>query len=293
MLYSNCGQFSAWLCIDGKETTEYEVVTSEDKKTITCYIASELGKKFSVHCTNMSYNGVTAACVNMDGNACGSQLLYARSLPETRMNDGISDGASVRPFMFSSLSLTDDDNFLAASSKEDLGVVKLVVSPREVTERDVAPVRRSLLEVKLHEKSKKAVTQQITLANPVLLATPETFVNTRCLGPDIVTFKWKYRPIAILQANGIAPPPPNLKRKASPEPVRSPAPDDDLEEERVLREKLKALEAKRVKKEKNVPRVKSEAGAVIDLTQEGPRSKKVKLETGKRPFVSGEVIDLT
>jgi hypothetical protein len=52
---------------------------------------------------------------------------------------------------------------------------------------------------------------------------------------------------------------------------------------------LKALEAKRIKQEKK-PRVKNEADAVVDLTQD--RKKKVKLER-KESFIQGEIIDLT
>jgi hypothetical protein len=37
-------EFSAWVAIDGKETLEYDVEISEDQKTVTCWIASELGK---------------------------------------------------------------------------------------------------------------------------------------------------------------------------------------------------------------------------------------------------------
>jgi hypothetical protein len=102
--------------------------------------------------------------------------------------------------------------------------------------------------------------------------------------------------------------------------LRAPTPDDseeltDLQETRVLRvrhffikaipqraqpdslsscfgiqEKLNALEAKLLKRGKK-PRVKDEGG-VIDLTQDSSRSKRAKVE-GKRPFISGEVIDLT
>jgi len=128
---------------------------------------------------------------------------------------------------------------------------------------------------------------------------PQSSVNIKRAGPDIVKFCFKYRPIDVLRANGIAPPPPQLKRKASAEPPpRAQTPDDsealaDLEEARILREKLRALEAKLSKREKK-PRIKEEPGAVVDLTQGSSRSKskRVKLEE-KRPFIPGEVIDLT
>ncbi|KAF8199821.1 hypothetical protein K438DRAFT_1966185 [Mycena galopus ATCC 62051] len=102
-----------------------------------------------------------------------------------------------------------------------------------------------------------------------------------------------HRPADILRANGIMPPLPQLKRKASAEPTRQPSPhydQADAEEERMLRERLNALEAKRLKTEKkprvkNEPHVKDEP-AIVDLTQ--GRKKKI-----KPAVVPGEIIDLT
>jgi hypothetical protein len=37
-------EFSAWVTIEGVEAPEYAVEVSEDEKTVTCWIPSELGK---------------------------------------------------------------------------------------------------------------------------------------------------------------------------------------------------------------------------------------------------------
>ncbi|KAJ7451849.1 hypothetical protein B0H11DRAFT_2075430 [Mycena galericulata] len=301
MLYSEQNQFSAWVTIDGTE------------KTVTCWIASELGKKFSVHWKNSSYYGVTRGDVKMDGTSCGGKIVYDHMLPKYTHKDGVSDGMTLRPFMFSSLSLTDDDSFLGGSSHEQLGTIDLTIFPIEVTAQNVpSRAQISLSERQVHERSKKAVTQQITLATPEYLAKPETFVSTRRLGSDIVRFSFKYRPLDILQANGIAPAPPQLKRKAFPAPAplraQSSRADEDLADEdeaQTLRRKLAVLEAKRIKKEKGKGEEKKSGvkrensgggGGIIDLTvdSDGPRSqKRVKREERKNTFVSGEVIDLT
>lgn len=52
-MYHSTG-FSAWITIDGVEATEYDVVTSDDKKTVTCWIASELGKVRTILLTQSS-----------------------------------------------------------------------------------------------------------------------------------------------------------------------------------------------------------------------------------------------
>ncbi|KAJ6508070.1 hypothetical protein DFH09DRAFT_275507 [Mycena vulgaris] len=301
MLYSQ--GFSAWVAIDGQEAPEYDVEISEDQKSVTCWIPSELGKTFSVHWTNAAYSHDTGGFISMDGNLCGGRMIIQGhvTLPITTHLAGITDGpgTNIRPFVFSSLELTDDDAFLpmsGASLHQELGAIQLSITPIRVAE--AVPLARpsSLSEIKVHERAKKVVTQQITLGKSKPLAKPEVTRSWQRTGPDLVKFIFKYRPMDILQANGIVPLPPQITRTASPEPERAPTPDDDREEARILRARLNALEAKLVKKEKEKkPRVKREladgAGTVIDLTQE-PRSKRVKLEAN-RPFISGEVIDLT
>ncbi|KAJ7733604.1 hypothetical protein B0H14DRAFT_2996343 [Mycena olivaceomarginata] len=281
-------EFFAWVSIDGVEAPEYEVEISEDQKSVTCWIASELGKEFAVYWRNTSYNCDTSGLVYMDGNLCGGKIIYARDLPFTVFKDGVRlDAISVKPFMFSSLEITDDDAILSGPSHQQLGLVELKIQPVKVIESKTTSYSPpSLSHIVVHERSKKAVTQQITLGEPAVTM-PRAFINTETTGPELVKFSFKYRPLDILRANGIAPLPPQLKRKASAEPPRAQTPDDDdadAEEEKMLRERLNALEAKRLKKETK-PRVKKEADTV-DLTQD--RKKKVKPQ-GQQTFV----IDLT
>ncbi|KAJ7761011.1 hypothetical protein B0H16DRAFT_557321 [Mycena metata] len=277
------GNFSAWISIDGKAATEYDVEISDDKKTATCWIASELGKRFSVHWVNSSYRGDTSGHVKMDGNSCGGKIIFGRTLPTTAVKDGVPDGPyAVKPFVFSSLSLTDDDAYLGggpgtSNQLQDLGLIELSIIPVRVSasrQHAAANPARDLSALKVHERSKKAVTQQVTLGQSEGLARPLSFSHTTRAGPDLVTFRFKYRPLDILRANGIAPQgTQQLKRKASVEV----SVDEDVKPS--------------VKKEKK-PRVgvKYESGGVIDLTEDDPpvRRKKVKLEG-----FSGQIIDLT
>ncbi|KAJ7680829.1 hypothetical protein DFH06DRAFT_1290564 [Mycena polygramma] len=282
--------FNAWITIDGEPAEEYDVETSEDQKTVTCWIASQLGKKFSVHCRVPPLPTCVAGYVKMDGVRCGSTVLRPGYHDRVLVKRGITDGTILKPFMFSSLQVTDDDTFLSSSSNQELGCIELAVAPVDIIGTTLFPLP-SLDQATIHERSKKAVTQQITTAETELVAVPAATLSLRYASPDFVTFSFKYRPLDLLRANGIAPSPPRLKRKASaePEPPRAQTPDSedlaDLQEAEALREKLKALEAKLNKREKK-PRVKDEGGGeVIDLTRDsarGARSRRVKLE-GKRP----------
>ncbi|KAJ7267647.1 hypothetical protein B0H12DRAFT_1045718 [Mycena haematopus] len=287
----NLNGFSAWVCIEGKEAPEYDVEISEADKTVTCWIASELGKKFSVHWKNSSVSGGTVGELKMDGTNCGGKLM---EFPSTASKTGFTDGTTLKPFMFSSLTLTDDDTYLGGNSLPDLGVIELVIYPAYVPKtrpsyRPAAPCALSAL--KVHERSKKAVTQQISFAQAERLAKPINFVSPKRTGPDLVKFLFKYRPIDILRANGIAP------LLAQPKPL-TPAP---LSEASTPAPPSEAI--KRVKKEnkplikpepeagqsKKWAGVKREASDVIDLTQDSSRGKRKKLEG----FIQGEVIDLT
>ncbi|KAJ7451852.1 hypothetical protein B0H11DRAFT_2201587, partial [Mycena galericulata] len=198
--------------IEGVAATEYDIATSEGPQSVTRWIASDLGKVAPIT-TSLS--------------------------------------------VFLNTASPDDDAFLEFSSHEQLGVIDIVICAIEAAVRNVSSVpsapstnRDFLPELKVHERSKKAVTQQ---AGEVL-TNPKPRLNVKC-GPDLVTFSFKYRPLDLLQANGIAPPPPRLKRKASPLPERAPTPEEDPvdeEELRVLREKLNALEARRARNDVKV-----------------------------------------
>ncbi|KAJ7467187.1 hypothetical protein FB451DRAFT_1260410 [Mycena latifolia] len=299
-------EFTAWVSIDGNEALEYGIETSEDQKSVTCWIASELGKTFIVNWTNSSYSQEAVhGRINMDGNLCAGHFMdkaLAGGLPLTARNGGVTDGTTLRAFTFSSLELTDDDTLLGDASHPELGTITLTICPAR-KKHDGSKGGHSFPDIRVHERAKKAVTQQITLGESKQLVNPVRVFTVQRIGPDLAKFCFKYRPLDVLQANGIAPLPP---RNAEPKPERALTPDDPealaraaeeakilaetTNEARALREQLAAVEAKLAQMEK--PRVKREAdpSEVVDLTQD--TRKRVKRES-KQPFIPGEVIDLT
>ncbi|KAJ6507192.1 hypothetical protein C8R47DRAFT_86666 [Mycena vitilis] len=155
-----CQGFTAWITIDGETAEEYDLETSEDGKTMTCWIASQLAKKFSVHCRAPPLACDIGGYVDMDGTKCGGQTLRATTQDRHFQKNGVSDGTIIRPFMFSSLQVTDDDTFLSSSSHQDLGRIRFSITPIRVAGVSAAPPT-SLSQVTVHERSKKAVTQQV------------------------------------------------------------------------------------------------------------------------------------
>ncbi|KAJ7879592.1 hypothetical protein B0H14DRAFT_3858440 [Mycena olivaceomarginata] len=284
MLHSPRNEFSAWVCIDGEKAPEYDVKISEDGRTVTCWIASELGKEFSVHWTNSSFAGCTAGQVRMDGAECGGKVIYGNVLPFTAVLNGFTDGATLRKFMFSSLGLTDDDAYLGGAALPDLGVIELYIFPAALAVAPPVGAGPALSALKVHERSKKAVTQQITLGQTEQLAAPMAVFTAAPVGPNIVKFLFKYRPIDILRANGIAPQP--ARAQPPPASVKRAGVRASKENEPLVKKDSRLKGKGNAKK-----RVKREDDDAIDLTQASPapRRKRVKLAG----FVQGEVIDLT
>ncbi|KAJ6498899.1 hypothetical protein C8R45DRAFT_1093188 [Mycena sanguinolenta] len=282
-------EFAAWVCIDGIVVPEYGIEVSDDQKSVTCWIPSQLGKKFSVHWKNMSYDCDTRGRVYVDGNDSGALVIRARNLPASAAKLGVTDAISVmmKPFVFSSSELTDDDAFLGGPSCHELGLIELQIHAIKDAQQTLTPSIEfctSLAKIKVHERSKKAITQQISLAEPELLKKPQKILNYR-LGAELVRFSFRYRPADVLRANGIIPSLQQLKRKASSETLREPLmwyDEADTERGKMLCERLNDAETKRHKAEEQ-PRM----NAVDNMTQ---NRKKVKRQ--RRP-VQAEIIDLT
>ncbi|KAJ7049705.1 hypothetical protein C8F01DRAFT_1181591 [Mycena amicta] len=288
--------FNACITIDGVQATEYEVEVSPDQKTVTCWVASELGKKFSVKWWKTSYlGGATAGFVDLDGNPGGGKIVYpGERLPmEVR---GLTEGATLKPFIFSSLEITDDDQLLGGPSHSDLGFIKLKITPVAVGKTIPAAATRAApsglsQKLKVHERSKKAVTQQVGLGEAEALPKAAGTTLITYTGPEVVVFTWRYRPLDILRASGVAP---TLKRKAESEeaPAPAPTPKEVKPKLEVLQSKLNVVDTKpKPSSNKKARRVKNEDGGVIDLSD---NDFKVKAEKKpRRPYVKGEVIDLT
>ncbi|KAF9059359.1 hypothetical protein BDP27DRAFT_1431456 [Rhodocollybia butyracea] len=174
-----------------------------------------------------------------------------------------------KPFVFSPLELTDDDEYLHKTTA-GLGEVKLVIS--HATFGKVTSLNRTYTALgKVHEKAKKATGHKVGLG--IEKTNLRMNAVSATLRGVVVTFIFKYRPIEMLRANGIAPPEPKNKRAASPaEPdvldsiQAGPVSDDDDEVARRIKDlqaEMDALQRKRQKTRhvKSEPAVKRESGS--------------------------------
>ncbi|KAK7031159.1 hypothetical protein VNI00_013574 [Paramarasmius palmivorus] len=272
-------EFSAWINIEGHKAQEYGVEVSEAEKTVTCWIPSEEGKAFEICWDDSSRFSATTGSVRVDGNLCGREI---RLIDQTRCSRrrGIRVSSNmIRPFIFSRVKTTDDDNDVTASSSNtaEVGEISVaIIRTRVLTKSSGKPKTHHIPHSQtFHEKSKKAIDHQTSFGEAVVSTT--TKWKSQHYGSTVATFRFKYRPLAMLQANGIASPPsPTRKRPLDVHPDDVIEISDGSGEEQEL-ERLQArveeLEARRSRK-----RIKAESG--------------VKKEVKREPIIGG-FIDLT
>ncbi|KAK0469474.1 uncharacterized protein EV420DRAFT_35975 [Desarmillaria tabescens] len=164
------------------------------------------------------------------------------------MNSTRTSATTVRPLLFSSIELTDDDEMRAAESVQDLGEIKLKIWQVSCLYaiRRPKPIQAFNPVNKIHERSKKVVPHSVQGAaiKPV-----ETMQTAKVC--EQVTFIFYYRPLDILQANGMAPA--TIKCPISPSPPPKPEPEqseDDDEKIAALKEQIRQIRERKKSKAK-------------------------------------------
>ncbi|KAG2145221.1 hypothetical protein DEU56DRAFT_789510 [Suillus clintonianus] len=221
------GDFSACIIVDGQELPEYDVVVSSTptENRITCWIASEEGKKFGVRIKVLAMQSSSVcSTVSVDGVQCRNRIL-ALGWVDMMEYTCLSDNYVSRDFMFSHIELTDDDSMLDDQTANDIGqiVSKFRLGNHRVT-KDVVKLRMGsdhTLRVrggKVHERSKKACSHRVAFGEEVLVQRRP--VPSCKFVPDnspSTVFAFKYTRLDILQAMGVAPPTSNIQIAAKTE----------------------------------------------------------------------------
>ncbi|KIY63017.1 hypothetical protein CYLTODRAFT_494242 [Cylindrobasidium torrendii FP15055 ss-10] len=268
------------IIVGGEECEEYGYTLSGGGHHATCWVASQAGKKYEVRVEDIPRASFYYEVV-VDGNLVSATKVVPSEV-DHRLNwlvvgKRISE-TKRRPLMFTPVSKTDDEAALL-DLPQDIGDITIRAWRTEYTkERRKASFKYDFDAPQppraFHERLKKGIDHQTTYGNAFhdrKRMDPVRWRTRRRIGePMELTFK--YRPLAVLQANGIAPRPP------PPAPVDSIDSDDEViiiepDVKPVKREKKgRAVVASqsqdikpRIKKETAERRVKREA-EVIDLT---------------------------
>lgn len=297
------GDLSAYVFIEGQELSEYNVIVSSTptENRITCWIASEEGKKFGVRWSNaVKQSWGIRAGVSVDGVHCAGQKARPGWVG-TKERTYLSNDSVTRDFMFSNIQLTDDDSMLGDQNSKDIGHIVLKVETGECVKKQVVKHGISkncalhVREGKVHERSKKACAHRVIFGEEVPLQARRSTSHTS-FKPDkrpTTVFVFKYTRLDILQAMGIAPSTSKNSRNEEVidygddieivdgpyEPSKLPLPPKDIKPRiQHLETKLQRLRAQlasseerkpsRVKLEREVSRRQQAAVEVLDLTED-------------------------
>ncbi|CAA7269525.1 unnamed protein product [Cyclocybe aegerita] len=199
------GNLSAWIEVNGAQLTEYGTEHSADGTTTTCWIPSEGGKAFEICYRDSLNNFTTAISLSVDGIRCKGKVARAHLRPAVVRQRGVSiTDASYKPFVFSDCKLIDDDDFVTLTP----GIGEITVRVAEVTIQSKHAKPRKIPyfpPLNVHERAKKGVVHGTQLGDTVLLRSSKAPVRTHKVR-DLSTFIFKYRPLDVLRADGIAPP---------------------------------------------------------------------------------------
>ncbi|KAJ7111886.1 hypothetical protein C8R44DRAFT_254711 [Mycena epipterygia] len=279
------GQFSAVVTVDGVELSEYAVEYSADATEATCWIASEEDKQFLIEWKDdqASTSRILSGVMTVDGIDCGGKRMNIRGHDRhvsTASRDSVPTSATTRrPLLFSKQVLTDDDDYLNTAISPHLGSIQLLIRHIRDPGKRVSYRGLTFQPQILHERSKKAMGHSVQFGTEYHAGR-----NNTCephVVKEFVTFVFKYRPIGLLRAEGIAPPKVRVPRAVFPSDVLDLT--MDVDEEDPDDAELKKLEARvEALKNKKKSKVKQEPSDVKkEIKSEGPI------------FQPGEVIDLT
>ncbi|RDB22201.1 hypothetical protein Hypma_010723 [Hypsizygus marmoreus] len=225
--------FAAWVTMEGQQLQVFTVETPQPNY-ITCWIASEPGKKIAVHWANASQAFTMTGSLTIDGVVCNGRVLYntvaSPHQPNTvTLSNVRTSNMTCRDFVFSDFQTTDDDAYLhTVDQARNSGTIVLELRryfPLSVTSRPMEPNAKDLQSPIVHERSKVGGAHCIAYGDEYYSPAPMmNNVAGRTLdAAPYVTFVFKYRPMPLLMADGIVPRPitphhyPSVNPRANPQ----------------------------------------------------------------------------
>ncbi|KAJ3571503.1 hypothetical protein NP233_g3721 [Leucocoprinus birnbaumii] len=292
--------------VDGADLPEFMVEKDIEKNKITWWVPAQTGKVFIKIWDHLEFlqslskkltefqefrilvesldksRGVWRVGVKANGAQAYSTLIGTRPGSRHSRNVGYyrESTTSLRRFVFSPVTLVDDDDLLQGLQVASLGEVEVECHSVDVLGSFVKGPSKSVIPdgQKLHEKAKKGIAHHIGYGS-TRSASPTRFHNH--IKEHLATFVFRYRTLDFLQAQGVAPREQNLNngqlQAGGSRKTRTTIPEDEDDDE--IRELLKQVEQAKARKRKK----RDEPEAI---------RKKVKQER-KANIVPGGVIDLT
>ncbi|KAF8440462.1 hypothetical protein L210DRAFT_3539728 [Boletus edulis BED1] len=274
---------SAWVEVDGKELEQYGVAEGMDQNQVTCWIASQTNKKFSiVFRDNVAYREhLLSSSLELDGSTIPGKGIF----PLTTTGNTPNFARDRKVLYLLPLRVLSYENEYLNQSSVHLGEIRIKINKVQVVEKRLFLGSTAVpCHGKIHERSKKAVTHCVSYGQEVEAPTAYEYI-IRLLDSSfpLATFVFKYRDSGLLQANGIIPKPPPAKKKAAVSvDVLDLTTGDDMDRQPIGDE----IEIVEDTTEKRTASLLSKRSNVSEVQP----TKRIKREEN---FVRGEVIDLT
>ncbi|KIK55459.1 hypothetical protein GYMLUDRAFT_231019 [Collybiopsis luxurians FD-317 M1] len=204
--------FLASIVVDGEPLDEYNVETSSNADgltIVTCWIPSEAGKKYEVHWTDLRFKYPSDGQIYVDGHHCGGKVLQRRN--QIMNKKGIrASPTTVKLFQFSPLNMTDDDEASMIDMPRNIGQIKLRIRYWRLPKAGDGGLCKGQSvpsEQVFSEKAKKGIDHQTRFFETAIDTKPVYNVGGKARGKYFLEFHFRYRPLDVLRAHGIAPPP--------------------------------------------------------------------------------------
>jgi len=259
--------FSAWIEVEGKQLPEYLIQPSASGAQLirTCWIPSEAGKEFKILFKDTLGDIDTCTRITVDGIHCTGRIIRRTAATRIAVHDGETTSATTyKPYVFSNCQLTEDEDVIGPATA-NLG--EIVVDVDEVVVQGVSPWQHSrpatLPPLNVHERAKKGIVHGTQLGKEVSLTESRVTASITIIR-KLLSFRFKYRPLAVLKADGIAPQdqPAPIKRQADPEDIIDLTVEDEGQGGERRRKKARVSRIA-VKKERSTT---FDDGEVLDLT---------------------------
>ncbi|TDL24782.1 hypothetical protein BD410DRAFT_785492 [Rickenella mellea] len=199
--------FDCWVQCGDQPLEEFAVKVDRNDVVVTCWIPSETGRAFTIHWRNTFPIIDSKGDVYVDG-----MLMRSCNTGEgIRTCDGARfDSATIMPFIFSPIAVTDDDSALTFIPSDDFGSIKIELRLIVIEGSTPYITRERLhLDAPIHEKEKKVCGHRVLLGEGKQC--PTYALRSRpwdpCNPGPYVTFRFLYRSRDYLIAQGIMPMP--------------------------------------------------------------------------------------
>ncbi|KAG8981545.1 hypothetical protein FRB90_007177 [Tulasnella sp. 427] len=209
--------FSAQVRVGDRPLRVYKPEYDESMKTASGWIASEPEKEYHICWRKNEITEYAAdGAIFLDGPRSRSRL---NTLPQAtgwivETGERVKEQTE-RPFIFSELVTTDDDNLVDENIPTEPGTIRVEIKRTTTTVTKGAFTALQwddAFSTRLHEKTKKAgghITKQVSIGNERRAATPRISVTTKPFTDadktPWVTFILRYRPEEALRAGGFMP----------------------------------------------------------------------------------------